>query len=124
MRPREFLDVLENPQAPSCGATGEQAEILRTMLVHLFFIDRELDRAELAVLVRVLPERANLRDYVQSAAMRRLDLERLAALFPDATDRDDIVTLAEHAAWGDNRLERGERSLLERLMETLGVSRA
>ncbi|MFT3924247.1 MAG: hypothetical protein QM778_17055 [Myxococcales bacterium] len=122
MRPREFLNALENPQAPKCTASGEQAEMLRTLLVHLFFIDRDLDQGELSMLGRVLPE-VNLREYIQGAAARRLDLDRLAALFPDSGDRDDIITLAEHAVWGDNHVERGEWELVERLMERLGVVR-
>ena len=102
MRPRDFIDVLENPDAPRCAVTDERAEALRTLLVHLFFTDLELDKGELALLGRVLPD-VNLRDYVLAAAARRLDLDRLAALFPDPSDRDDIVTLAEHAVWGNNR---------------------
>ena len=39
MRPRQFLEALEDPDAPRCAATGERAEILRTLLVHLFFAD-------------------------------------------------------------------------------------
>jgi hypothetical protein len=123
MRPREFLEVLENPDAPPCAATGEHAEILRTMLVHLFFIDRDLDQGELSLLSRLLPESVNLREYISAAAMRRLDLDRLAALFPDPIDRDDIITLAEHAVWGDDRVEGGEWELVERLVDKLEVVR-
>lgn len=123
MRPREFLEALENPEAPPCAATGEQAEILRTMLVHLFFIDRDLDRGELSLLSRLLPESVNLREYISRAALRRLDLDRLAALFPDPTDRDDIITLAEHAMWGDDHVEGGEWDLVERLVDKLEVVR-
>src|SRR4051794_12668311 len=122
MRPREFIEVLENPNAPRCTVTGERPEILRTLLVHLFFIDRELDKGELAMLGRVLPD-VNIRAFIESAALRRLDLDRLAALFTDPVDRDDIITLAEHAVWGDNRVERGEWALVEQLVEKLGVVR-
>ena len=124
MRPREFLAVLEDPEAPPCAAAGEQAEILRTMLVHLFFIDRDLDQGELDLLARVLPEGTNLRAYIEAAALRRLDLDRLAALFPDPIDRDDIITLAEHAVWGDNQVERGEWDLVEQLVDKLEVVRS
>jgi hypothetical protein len=122
MRPREFIHVLENPEAPRCAATGEQAEILRTLLVHLFFVDLDLHQGELTLLGRVLPN-VNIREYIQSAALRRLDLDRLAALFPDPIDRDDIITLAEHAVWGDDQVERGEWDLVDRLVEKLGVVR-
>ena len=96
--------------------------MLRTLLVHLFFTDLDLDRGELSLLNRVLPD-VNLREYVLEAAARRLDLDRLAALFPDPGDRDDIITLAEHAVWGDNRVKREEWDLVERLVEKLDVVR-
>lgn len=120
MRPREFLDVLDHPELPPCEATGEQAEILRRMLVHLFFADLDFDSRELKLLKRVLPD-LNTRDYVKSVAAQRLDLERLAALFPDPADRADIITLADHAMSTDGKVERREWSLVARLRETLGV---
>jgi hypothetical protein len=101
----------------------EQAEMLRTLLVHLFFIDLELDQGEMDLLARVLPD-GDVHEYVKSAAARRLNLERLALLFPDPVDRDDIVTIAEHAIWGDNKIDRREWDLVERLVEALGVVRA
>jgi hypothetical protein len=122
MRPREFIEALEDPNLPRCGVTGEQAEILRTLLVHLFFVDRDLDKGELALLARVLPE-VNMGEYIKAAATRRLDLDRLAALFPDPADRDDIVTLAEHAVWSDNKVEARELALVDRLVESLNVQR-
>ena len=122
MRPRDFLDALNNPDAPKCGATGERAEMLRILLVHLFFVDHDLDRGELDLLGRVLPD-GDIREYIKAAATRRLDLDRLAQLFPDPVDRDDIITLAEHAVWGDNRVEPEEWDLVDRLVEKLGVTR-
>jgi hypothetical protein len=122
MRPRQFLEVLENPEAPRCAVVDEQAEMLRTLLVHLFFVDLDLDQGELDLLARVLPD-GNVRAYVEAAAVRRLNLDRLAALFPDPADRDDIITLAEHAVWGDSNVDRREWDLVERLVEKLGVVR-
>jgi hypothetical protein len=122
MRPRQFLEVLENPEAGKCGVVDEQADMLRTLLVHLFFVDLDLDKGEMDLLARVLPD-GDVGAYVRSAAARRLNLDRLAALFPDPVDRDDIVTLAEHAVWGDNNVDRREWDLVERLVEKLGVVR-
>ena len=122
MRPRDLITVLENPALPRYEASGEHAEMLRTLLVHLFFIDLDFDKRELALLQRLTPD-GNIREYVKSAALRKLDLDRLAALFPDPLDRDDIITLAEHAAWGDEKLERREVDLIARLLDKLGVVR-
>jgi uncharacterized tellurite resistance protein B-like protein len=122
MRPRDFIRTLEDPSLPPCAATGEGAEQLRRLLVHLFFIDRDLDKRELALLQRLLPT-VDVRAYVSACAAKRLDLDRLTGLFPDAEDRNDIIALALHAAWGDDKLERRERDLLDRLADKLGVSR-
>ena len=122
MRPRQFLEALKEPRAPGCGVVDERAEILRTLLVHLVFVDMDLDRREMDMLARVFPQ-GDVREHIKSAAVRRLDMDRLAELFPDPVDRDDIVILAEHAVWRDNNVDRRERDLLERLVEKLGVVR-
>jgi hypothetical protein len=122
MRPREFLDVLDNPHLPRCDVGGEQAELLRQLLVHLFFADLDFDKRELALLQRLLPD-ISAREYVKSVAARKLDLDRLAELFPSAADREDIVTLAEHASWSDDKVERREWSLIQRLIEKLEIVR-
>ena len=122
MRPRDFVDALENPALPRCTMSGEPAELLRSLLVHLFFIDHDLDKRELALLQRILPD-VNVRAYVTSTAARKLDMDRLAAVFTDPQDRADIIELAEHAAWGDEKLEHRERDLIHRLIDRLGVTR-
>jgi hypothetical protein len=122
IRPRQFLEALTEPEAPKCTVVDERAEMLRTLLVHLVFVDMDLDRREMDMLARVLPD-GNVREHIMNAAARRLDLDRLAALFPAPADRDDIVLLAEHAVWNDSRLDRREIDLLERLIEKLGVVR-
>jgi hypothetical protein len=121
MRPRDFIAVLENRSLPRCEATGERADLLRSLLVHLFFIDHDLDKRELQLLERVLPE-TNVYDYVKSVAARKLDLERLAAVFPELDDRRDIIRLAERAALGDEKVVLRERAVLDRLTEILGVA--
>jgi len=121
MRPRDFIAALEDPALPRCTQTGEPAELLRSLLVHLFFIDHDLDKRELALLTRILPD-VNVRQYVTTTAARKLDLERLAEVFHDAADRADVFALAEHAAWGDEKLEHRERDLLARLAQRLGVA--
>jgi uncharacterized tellurite resistance protein B-like protein len=123
MRPRQFLEALREPGASRCAEVDERAEMLRTLLVHVFFVDMDLDRREMDMLARVFPE-GDVREHIKSAAGRRLNLDKLAALFPDPVDRDDIVTLAEHAAWGDSTVDRRERDLLDRIVEKLGVMRS
>ena len=120
MRPRDFLDVLERPELPRCDATGESADLLRALLVHLFFADLDLDPRELKQLRRVLPD-VDTRAYVMRLAARRLNLDRLAELFPAAADRGDIIKLAEHAVWGDDKLASREQHLIDRLVEKLGI---
>src|ERR1700755_1877383 len=123
MRPRDFIDALENRQLPRCTARGDRPDALRNLLVHLFFIDHDLDKRELVLLERVLPDGVTGRDFVKAVAARKLDLERVAELFPDPKDREDILELADQAAWGDEKVVLRERTLLDRLTEVLGVTR-
>lgn len=123
MKPREIIDLIDNPNAASTLQENEQTEILLTLLAHMFFVDRRLDDGELALLTRILPSGRDVKAYVEELSKRPLDLDRLAALFPDSADRDDIVTLAEHAVWGDNEVDPREWDLVDTLVEKLGVVR-
>lgn len=122
MKPRDFIYVLDNDDAPNLTDRSEPAEILRTMLVHLFYADKRVDDGEVALLRRLLPE-CDVHAYIAEAGKRELDYDRLAALFPDPQDRDDIITLAEHAVWGDSQVDSSEWDIVDRLVEKLGVVR-
>ena len=122
MKPCDFIHVLENPDAPRLSSMDEQSELLRTVIVHVFYADEHIDDSEVALLERVLPD-VDAREYLEAARNRELDLERIATLFPDPEDRDDIITLAEHAVWGDNRVDSSEWDIVDKLVETLGVER-
>lgn len=123
MKPRDFIQLLDDPKASRTVDRSEENELLLTMLVHLFFADRRLDEAEVALLKRVLPNEADVQPYIDELRDRTLDIERLGALFPDPKDRDDIITLAEHAVWGDNEVDAREWDLVDQLVEKLGVVR-
>lgn len=122
MKPADFIHVLENPEAPRLSAAGERAELLRTLLVHLFYADKRVAPGEVALLARLLPD-GDAEHYILEAGKRELDLDRIAAAFPDPQDRDDIITLAEHAVWGDNEIDSSEWDLVDQLVEKLGVVR-
>ncbi|HEX5661798.1 MAG TPA: hypothetical protein VFX59_31620 [Polyangiales bacterium] len=123
MKPSELIKLLENPQAPKKVQRDEPTELLLTMLVHLFVADRRLDERELALLSRILPEGQDARSYIDELSARKLDLDRLAQLFPNPSDRDDIVTLAEHGVWGDDEVDPREWDIVDQLVEKLGVTR-
>jgi hypothetical protein len=123
MKPSELIELLENPQAPTKVDRDEPTELLLTMLVHLFVADRRLDDRELNLLARILPDGQDARSYVDELSKRELDLDRLAQLFPNPSDRDDIVTLAEHGVWGDDEVDPREWDIVDRLVEKLGVTR-
>ncbi|HEX6241715.1 MAG TPA: hypothetical protein VFZ61_12495 [Polyangiales bacterium] len=122
MKPADFLHVLDNPDAPRLAAGGEGAELLRTLIVHLFYADKRVAPGEVALLARLLPH-DDVDHYILEAGQRDLDLDRIATVFPDAKDRDDIITLAEHAVWGDNEIDSSEWDLVDQLVEKLGVVR-
>lgn len=122
-RPRAFLDVLDDPAAAPLGKpTGTDALLMR-LLAHMFHADDDVAHAELAVFGRLVGplDEEELREYLDDLVEQPLDYAELARAFPDPQDRDDIVTLAEHAIWSDDRVERGEVDMLEDLMEALGV---
>jgi len=123
MKPRELINLLENPGAPKAIVMSEQTELLLTLLVHMFFVDKRLDEREVALLQRILPDGPDVQTYIDTLSQRPLDLDRLAALYPDPSDRDDIVTLAEHAVWGDDEVDPREWDLVDKLVEVLGVVR-
>jgi uncharacterized membrane protein YebE (DUF533 family) len=123
MTPGQLIHLIENPKAARPVERDEQTEILLTLLVHMFFADRRLDEGEVELIKHLLPEGENVQPYIQELSKRELDLDRLAALFPDAKDRDDIITLAEHAVWGDDEVDPREWDFVDKLVERLGVSR-
>jgi uncharacterized membrane protein YebE (DUF533 family) len=123
MKPGQLIHLLDNPDAPRTVERNEQTEILLTLLVHMFYADSRLDQREVALLERVLPSGVDAPSYIEEANQRPLDLDQLASLFPDPNDRDDIVTLAEHAVWGDDEVDPREWDFVDKLVEKLGVSR-
>ncbi|MET0342319.1 MAG: hypothetical protein ABW252_15050 [Polyangiales bacterium] len=123
MKPREIIHLIDHPEAQGATTQDEQTEILLTLLVHMFFVDRRLDDGEVALFTRILPPGEDVTGTIDRFKERPLDLDRLAALFPDSTDRDDIITLAEHAVWGDNEVDPREWDFVDQLVEKLGVVR-
>ena len=123
MKPQDFLHVLDHPEAPALTARGPEAELLLTVVAHLFFADRALDDREVQLVQRLAAGVPDVRAYIEELAGRELDYARLAATFPDPKDRDDIITLAEHAVWGDDQVDAREWDVVDRLVETLGVVR-
>ncbi len=122
-RPRAYLDVLDDPSAAPIGKPAGPEALLMRLLAHMFHADDDVARGELAVFARLVGplDEADLREYLDDLVEQPLDYHELARAYPDPQDRDDIVTLAEHAIWGDDRVERGEVDMIEDLMAALGV---
>ncbi|MET0287887.1 MAG: TerB family tellurite resistance protein [Polyangiales bacterium] len=123
MKPSELIKLLENPEAPKKVQRDEPTELLLTLLVHLVVADRRVDERELKLISRILPDGQDARGYIEELSKRELDLDRLAALFPNPKDRDDIVTLAEHGVWGDDEVDPREWDIVDKVVEKLGVTR-
>ncbi|MEX1361747.1 MAG: TerB family tellurite resistance protein [Nannocystaceae bacterium] len=121
--PRAFLDVLEDPKAPAVGPVRGPDRLLMRLLAHMLYADDDIERSELALIGRLcgIDDEEDLREYIDELCEQPFDVHALAEAYPDPGDRDDIVTLAEHAIWGDGRVERGEVEMFEDLMEALGV---
>lgn len=123
MKPRDFIHVLENPKVPAVAKRTPESELLLTVVAKLFFADRVLDDREVALVQRLAADVPDVRAYVEQLAKQELDYSKLAATFPDAQDRDDIITLAEHAVWGDDQVDSREWDIVDKLVEELGVQR-
>lgn len=122
-RPRAYLDVLDDPTAPPLGKPTGPDALLMGMLAHMFHADDDVARSELAVFARLVGpmDDKQLRAYLDDLVAQPLDYQALARAFPEPKDRDDIVTLAEHAIWSDNRVEHGEVDMIEDLMAALEI---
>ena len=122
--PRDLLRVLDDPAAPAFVVSDEPGEVLLTLVAHILLADGDLSDDEVRAVERLLGGRKKPpRETLMELAGRPLDYQRLADLFPDPRDRDDVVTLAEHGVWGDDKVEPGEVDILDKLAEVLKVVR-
>ncbi len=124
MKPSDLIHVLENKDAPAISARTPEGELLLTMVAKVFFADRTLDDKEVRLFARLSGYESDTQAYVTALAAKELDYQKMAELFPDAQDRDDIITLAEHAVWGDDDFDSNEWDIVDRLVDVLGIERA
>ncbi len=123
IRPSEFVAVLENPEAPPIQISDAGGALILRLLVHMFFADDDFDDKELKLVQRLIGEEDDkLRANIVELNKVPMDWDKLAVTYPDEKDRHDIITLAEHAYWGDDRVEEGEMDVLDRLAEVFGIT--
>lgn len=121
--PRDFLDVLEN-DAPPVTVDDAGGALLLHLMVHIFFADEELHEKELAVIKKLVgaDNEDELRDQITQMNNLPMNFDKLAEAFPEESDRQDIITLAEHGFWADNQMEPGEMDVLDKLAEVLEIT--
>ena len=124
IRPREFVKVLEDSDAPPITVDDAGGALILRLLVYMFFADEELHDKELGMIGRLIGEENNdaLRVNIKKLNEVPMDFAKLAELYPDEEDRHDIITLAEHGYWGDDRAEPGEMDVLDKLAEAFGIT--
>lgn len=122
-RPRDFIDVLENPGARPMQIDDTAGALLLHLIVHVFFADEHLDDREVALLSELVgePSDQTLRERITELAGLPISYDKLAETFPDERDRRDIITIAEHAWWADNMIEPGEMDVADTLAELFGI---
>lgn len=121
IRPREFLDVLEN-DAPPLHLKDVGGALLLHLMVHMFFADEELDDQELAVLKKLVGGADDdLREQVTKMNALPMSYKKLAEIYPERADQLDIITLAEHGFWADNQMEASEMDVLDKLADVFGI---
>jgi hypothetical protein len=122
-RPRDFIEVLENPEARPLQIADTGGALLLHLIVHIFFADEHLDDREVTLLSELVgePSDQTLRDRITELGKLEMSYDKLAAEFPDERDRRDIITIAEHAWWADNMIEPGEMDVADKLAEHFGI---
>jgi hypothetical protein len=122
--PRDFINILENPDARPLQVSDTSGALLLHLIVHVFFADEHLDDRELGLLAELLGEKPDqtLRDRVVELGKMEMNFDKLVETFPDKKDQRDIITIAEHAWWADNMIEPGEMDVADRLAELFDIS--
>jgi uncharacterized tellurite resistance protein B-like protein len=122
-RPRDFISVLDDPSHEPLKLGDPAGELLVQLVVHIFFSDEVLHDRELELFARLVGGKVDdeLRARIRDIGNRGMDFDKLAAAFPNHDDRQDIITLAEHAWWADNMLEPGELDVADKLAEVLEI---
>ncbi len=125
MKPRDYIELLEHPDATAnlTHVHDARADLLLGVLVHTFVADSKVHEGEIALLKRLIGPHEDAQAYIEKLGARSLDLDAIAAAFPDPQDRDDIITLAEHAVWGDDEVDPREWDIVDALVDKLGVVR-
>jgi len=123
-RPRDFIGILDNPTSAPLAAPDDKGQLLVQLVVHIFFSDEHLHERELELFSRLVGSPADdaLRARVGELSKHKLDFAKLAEAFPEHEDRQDIITLAEHAWWADNMLEPGELDVADKLADVLKIT--
>lgn len=122
VKPSDFIHVLENPDALDLTAHDDGGRALLGLLAHTYFADGRLDESEIAQMRR-LAGVEDVTSLLEELRQQPLDIAKLGELFSDPKDRDDIVTLVEHAVWGDNDPDDAEWDIIDKLVEGLGIER-
>lgn len=122
-RPRDFLEVLDNPDASALQIDDRGGALLLHLVVHIFFSDEELHEREVDLVARLVDGMSgdSLRARITELGGMAMDFEKLAETFPEHQDRLDIITLAEHAWWADNQIEPGEMDVADKLADVLDI---
>ena len=122
MKASDFIAVLENTDAAALSDHDEGGHALLVLLAKVYFADGRLHEGELAQMKRLTGTNEVI---ALLADLNKEDLKvaRLGELYPDAQDRDDIVTLVEHAVWSDRDPDHKEWDIVDELVETLNIQR-
>jgi len=123
-RPRDLLDVLEDPTKGPLSVDDTGGALLLHLLVHMFFADDELHEKELQILQTLLGEKnsGELRKQITELGEIEMNWQRLAEEFPERQDRLDILTVADHGFWGDNQMKFSEMDVLDKLATVLDIT--
>ncbi|MBZ0118524.1 MAG: TerB family tellurite resistance protein [Sandaracinaceae bacterium] len=122
-RPRDLIAILDDPSRAPLSSVDASAELLMHLIVTIFFADGHLDDSEVALFKKLCArDEKAVRAYVRELSQRTFDYGALASAFPDHQDRQDVITIAEHAIWGDDHVDDKELDVIDKLAEVLEIT--
>lgn len=122
MRPRELLKVLDRGKG-AVALADPNCQLMLTVIAHVIHADRGMTQDELDLVEPLVHDVTDKKGFFHELSKKPLDLEALAATFPDQRDRKDLIELAEHCLWCDGVEDERELNLLDRIAGKLGLHR-
>ena len=95
--------------------------LLRTLLVHAVYANKEMDEAERHIMALLMPELPleEMSSWLEAAAREPLDVDAIRNALPNRSDRFELVQLVRSLVSIDQNIDQPEQELLDALNHAL-----